>query len=501
MARSSSSRPNVLLIVLDCARSDLFDSELARPGAMPVLRALEPEVLTFPGAVSPSSWTIPGHASLFTGLYPWDHGAHYRLGPILTREPETLAEFLRTQGYATAFYSANAYVQASTGLTRGFDEALWGGGREFYLRFLSIAQATCTDLGGPALVWLPPKPGGERPSPLRDFGMTSLSRLPGVWDGMNRVAGRMNGTYGGAAQEVCSWIEPELGAWLGRQPIERPTFAFVNLFEAHEPYLAEAGHPVGLKRWLRYARSTQDPVLWVNGHWDPTPSEIAISRSAYLRALSTMDRRIGRIVELYRQHHRWESTLFILTSDHGQAFLEHDTLYHRFRVNEPVARIPLWIRAPSGEPHGSRSDLWASLVDVPRTIASLLGRDSFGDPSSCSLLESDDRARARSVYSMSDGIPAAEAPTMSAERRKLLDRLDIAAYRGDLKAIVSEEGMPRAFRVSPSRAEIDPPAAEAGPETSEVIELARSALELTRARIASREYHGSVERRIAGWGY
>lgn len=500
-AAGGGTRPDVLLVVLDCMRSDLFDQEVARPGATPFLRELRPEVLRFPGAVSPSSWTVPGHASLFTGLYPWDHGAHYRTGPILTREPETIAECLSQQGYATSFFSGNAYVQPSTGLTRGFDESLWGGGREFYLRFLGIDKATCPNLGGPALVWLPKVPGEGQPSPFRDFAMKAFSRLPAVWDGLNRVGGHVRDTHRSTMPAIAPWIEPSLDTWLAGQPSDRPVFAFVNLFEAHEPYLADAGLEVGLGRWLRYARCAQDPVLWVHGRWDPSPEEIASVRDAYLASLRTIDRRLRALVEVFSRRRNWDNTLFVLTSDHGQAFLEEETLYHRFRVDEPIARIPLWVRAPGARVRGDRQDEWVSLVDVPRTIAALVGRDTFGDPSSRSLLAPPPPDDGRPVYAMTDGIPPGEIPNVSAARRGFLDRLEIAAYARSHKAVAGEHGTTRLYRVAmPDRGARPTPLGEED-EAKEVGAIARQAFELASARIAAQPYHGSIERRIAGWGY
>jgi arylsulfatase A-like enzyme len=503
MVEPSPSRrlPDVLLIVLDCARADIFDAEVDRAGAMPFLHAMRPEVLAFSGAVSPSSWTIPGHASLFTGLYPWDHGAHYRNGPILTPGPETIAEALGRAGYATAFYSANAYVQPSTGLTRGFGVSAWGGGREFYLRFLGLRKPTCPNLGGPALVWLPPVEGERPPSPLREFAMNSFTRLPAVWDGLNRVGGRVLGTYDDRMPEICSWIVPELDAWLSSRSPETPVFAFVNLFEAHEPYLADNGAPVGAGRWLRFARSGQDPVRWVRGQWSPSPGEMASLRASYVAALHTIDRRIGEIVRTFSKHRRWNDTLFVLTSDHGQAFLELETLYHRLRVDEPIARIPLWVRPPGGVPPGVRADGWVSLIDVPRTIAAVAGRASFGDPSSRSLLSAEEDRPGRTVFSMTDGIPAGEVPLVPADRLAFLNRLEVAAYRGERKAVAGESGSRRAYRVERPLRSVRPDELEVGGDAAALVEAARDALELATARIASQPYHGSVERRIAGWGY
>jgi arylsulfatase A-like enzyme len=493
--------PDVLVIVLDCLRADLFDAELARPGALPYLRSLRPEVTAFSGAISPSSWTIPGHASLFTGLYPWDHGAHYRNGPILTPEPETLAECLSRAGYATALFSANAYVQAATGLTRGFATSVWGGRREFYLRCLAPGKPTCPNLGGPALAWAPPVAEGSRPSRGREWALDALTWSPPVWDGLNRAAGKLLGTYGERLPGVCSWIEPELDAWLGAQSAEVPVFAFVNLLEAHEPYLANGGEPVSLGRWLGYARSAQHTVRWVRGEWRPTPAEVDGIRSAYVGSLRVLDRRIREIVATFARHRPWERTLLVLTSDHGQAFLEHDTLYHRFRVDEPLTRIPLWVRPPNGGPRGGVRDDWVSLIDVARTVASVAGRESFGDPESRSLLEPAGAGAPRAVYAMTDGIAPKEVEGVTASRLEFLNRLEVAAYSGDRKAVAGESGPARAYRVARPLADPRPPEAPSDATTAEAVRAARAAVDLALARIASKPYHGSVERRIAGWGY
>jgi arylsulfatase A-like enzyme len=494
------ARPDVVLIALDCVRADLFDAELDTPGAMPFLQSLRSEVLRYAGAVSTSSWTVPGHASLFTGLYPWDHGAHYRNGPILTREPETVAECLGRAGYATSFFSGNAYVQPSTGLTRGFDQSLWGGGREFYLRFLAHAKATCPNLGGPALVWLPKVEGEARPSKWRDLAMSGFSRVPAVWDGLNRVAGHVRGTYGTTMPTIAPWIEPSLDHWLSSQPRETPVFSFVNLFEAHEPYLAHAGLEVGPADWIRYATCGQDPVLWVRGRWDPTPRELRILVDAYRTSLRVIDRRLASIVGTFRRHRDWENTLFVLTSDHGQAFMEQGTLYHRFRVDEPIARIPLWVRAPGGQLRGEPT-AWVSQIDVARTIAEVAGRDSFGDPSSRSLLAPEQLGDDRPVYAMTDGIPPAEIPGVAAPRKAFLDRLEVAVYLGGTKGLASQDGSARATEVARPDRGVAPRPVDGTAAAADAVRLAREAYELATARISAQPYHGTTERRIAGWGY
>ncbi|MCI4351653.1 MAG: sulfatase-like hydrolase/transferase, partial [Thermoplasmata archaeon] len=59
---------------MDCVRARDFPGGPEPVTGMPTVEALAKESVQFPRAVSPAPWTIPSHASLFTGLYPWEHG-------------------------------------------------------------------------------------------------------------------------------------------------------------------------------------------------------------------------------------------------------------------------------------------------------------------------------------------------------------------------------------------------------------------------------------------
>jgi arylsulfatase A-like enzyme len=501
MTESTGRPPNVVVVVMDCARADVFRAEVDGGRHAPFLHDLRRECLVFPGAISPGSWTIPSHASLFTGLYPWDHGAHCKVGTTLPPEADTLASFLARAGYATGCFSANGYVQPASGLTRGFDEVVWGGDKEFFLRFLSLSEPTCPDLGGPGAAAFGRLPDNSNPSPLWNTTIATLSKYTALWDGLNRVGVRLLGHPTSDLPLVAPWIEPRLGSWLRGLAADRPAFAFVNLLENHEPYLVDAGQPVSVRRWLSYLRDVQGEYSWVQGRWNPAPEEVARSRARYARSFQAIDERVRRIVSTLKAVGRWENTLFVLTSDHGQAFLEHDTFYHRFRVDEEVTRIPLWVRPPGASSPGKAVDRWVSLVDVPRTVTELVGGNPFGDPSSLSLLGEPTVGTEREVYSMTDGLLPKEQTDLPPERRALLDRLEIATYRGELKAIAAPNGETRVFRVSRSDPTVPAQPEADGPGSESIGEAARSAIALASARIASQPAHGSVKRRLAGWGY
>ena len=111
--------PNVLLIVMDTVAADhlaLYGYD--RPTS-PTIDELARRGIRFDAAQSASSWTLPSHASMFTGRWPHELSVGWRT-PLDAAAP-TVAEFLRARGYATAGFIANTtYCAADSGLGRGF---------------------------------------------------------------------------------------------------------------------------------------------------------------------------------------------------------------------------------------------------------------------------------------------------------------------------------------------------------------------------------------------
>ena len=483
-------RPDVLVVVLDCVRADRFREQVER-GSLPFLASIAPEFRRFDRAVAPASWTIPSHASLFTGLYPWDHGAHYKAGAILGEGPPTIAELLAARGYRTASFSANGYVQPGTGLTRGFGSAVWGGDREFFLRFLARTPS-CPSLNGADAAVHARLDQRSSASAVRVGTMRALSRFTPVCDALNRVGGRITEV---PSAYVGSWIDPSIDAALA-EAAETPCFFFVNLLEAHEPYFADGGRPIGLRDWLAYARSTQVSELWKTGDRSPSARDIAWTERDYLAALRVLDDRLRSIAARLKARDRWDETLVVITSDHGQTFGEGGQMYHRLNLLESITRVPLWVKPPrsAGTPSVADNATWVSLIDVPRTIAEVAAPgSSFGDPGSRSLLARDVDP-GRTVYSMTDGLPAREAQSLSEERRRRLDRVQIAGYRGEFKTLLDQSGLLYRMRLEPGGAHLIAPGEPAdGPDLADVLPRLRSVLNLPEPK--------SVADRIAGWGY
>ena len=107
---------NVVCIVMDTARADVTESVLSHNGPHPAVEG----ATRFEQAIAPAPWTLPSHASLFTGTTPSRHGAHAghkHLNDTLV----TLPEILQREGYETVAVSNNTWISEEFGFDQGFE--------------------------------------------------------------------------------------------------------------------------------------------------------------------------------------------------------------------------------------------------------------------------------------------------------------------------------------------------------------------------------------------
>lgn len=144
-------RPPVILVSLDTLRADRL-GVLGNPrGLTPMIDALARAGTVFDHAESPAPWTLPAHASLFSSLLPYDHGARWEHRP-LRPAVATLAEHFREAGYRTASFNGGGYVSAVLGLDQGF---------EIYEEHDEIREGGPEPIAAAALDWM--RSVGEAP--------------------------------------------------------------------------------------------------------------------------------------------------------------------------------------------------------------------------------------------------------------------------------------------------------------------------------------------------
>ena len=114
---------NVILITLTNLRYDHLSGNGYIRSTTPALDAFSEESLVFDNAFAHSSWTLPEGISLFTSLYPYQHGVMNRYdGSVLAQNTPTLIDVLAEQGYLTAGFSGGFDYDAAFGLTSRFGE-------------------------------------------------------------------------------------------------------------------------------------------------------------------------------------------------------------------------------------------------------------------------------------------------------------------------------------------------------------------------------------------
>ena len=316
--------PNVLLLVLDTVRALELSAYGYERATSPRLAALAREGVRFDRAVATAPWTLPSHASLFTGLLQRDLSVNWRT-PLDT-VPPTLAEYFRARGYATGGFVANMrFTTREYGLGRGF---------EMYRDYALITSQV--------------------------VGSTMLGRRAiGLWnDALGRyvVVGRKDART--VIDEFLAWQDGER---------ERPFFAFLNLFDAHEPYAPEA--PYDLQFALR-----EPPTRRLEVGRRHSPEELQGLRDAYDGAIASLDAELDRMLGELQRRGALDNTLVIVTSDHGEEFGEHGHVSHGNGLHFPALHIPLLFWWPKGGlPAGAVVPDAVSLADVPATIVSLAG--------------------------------------------------------------------------------------------------------------------------------
>ena len=323
--------PNVLLIVLDTVRA--FNLELYGYGraTMPALARFAAGGTTFDRAFSTAPWTLPSHASMFTGH--WAHELQADWLRPLEAGPPTLAEALGRAGYFTAGISANLnYVSAEVGLARGF------------VTFEDYVLS-------PGLL-------------LRN---SSLVRVVS----RNRTVKRFLGAEDALGRKGAADINRSASRFLDRRPTDRPFFLFLNYYDAHRPYLPPAPFdrmfvPDGTQPDPRPARTAQpgDSARVEKTAW---------AVNAYDGGLAFLDRELGRLLADLERRGLLDSTIVIITSDHGEEFGEHGLFDHGNSLYRQAMQVPLVVRAPARFPAGARVGTPVSLRDLPATILDLTG--------------------------------------------------------------------------------------------------------------------------------
>ena len=191
-------------------------------------------------------------------------------------------------------------------------------------------------------------------------GAVVLDRALGLDQGFELYEGpeKRRSTSGHPTERPAREVIDSALAWLGARDRTRPFLAWVHLYDPHHPY------------------EPRVPPAGKNGE-----------RERYLAEVHEVDAELGRLFDALRADGTWSETFVCVTSDHGEAFGEHQELTHGAFAWNTTLRVPLLLRAPDGWRVGERTDELASLVDLAPTLAQALGVALPGELDGRSLLQ------------------------------------------------------------------------------------------------------------------
>ncbi|ELZ21219.1 sulfatase [Natrinema limicola JCM 13563] len=331
-------------MVLDSLRKDRVSAYDHDRETAPTLSALSTYATRYENAFTPAPWTLPSHTSMFTGVFPSEHGVTNGFSDGMSRLPNsrtTLAEHLSNAGYRTAGFSNNPWVGQLSGLDRGFDEFVeWD---------LEISQ----------------------------------SETDGVHTTRDELYSRLHPALGKAARQPVFLLKRRFFTdrlvsrakrWLTQQAeSSAPTFTFLNLMEAHSPYFPpkRAFEVLDLEPPSAIEPRVLNTKLlaYVMGKSDLAPETRRRVMEYYDASVRYQDEKVAELLGLLQHEGMFDDTLVVVCSDHGKTLGDFPrTEQPPHYVRDINLNVPLWIKRPSQRDGETVDDLFelTSVFDVIR---------------------------------------------------------------------------------------------------------------------------------------
>jgi arylsulfatase A-like enzyme len=305
---------NVILISIDSLRADHVGAYGYGKPTTPFVDSLARSGTVFDRAYSTTSWTLPSHVAMLTGL---DNRAHQVLGDTsqIPDSVEMLAQSLQRQGIHTAGFYSGPYLQPAYGFARGFHE-----------------YVNCSTITGD-------------PTGLE-------THLQSYRDVTNPILLR------------------ELTKWAESGKAERRNFLFIHMWDVHYNYEPPADY---LKMFEDHYDGSMPGEVWGNKRFvagmDPRDLEHLVA--LYDGEIRYTDDTIKQLFEIFRANGLLDNAAVIITADHGEEFLDHGGKGHHSTLYEEVLRVPLVLHMTGRTPGRPRVENVVSLVDIHPTVCRL----------------------------------------------------------------------------------------------------------------------------------
>ncbi len=344
------NQPDIIFIVLDTQRVDRLGIYGHHRDISPHIDRFAGEGVLFEQAISPAQWTIPSHASLFTGRYPTAHQvtqSSHSLSPDLPH----LAEVLRAAGYETVGFCNNPLVGIlNNGFKRGFETFYNYGGAipsvpersarlpwplsrlsEVYTQFLRRISYPVQNFFGQSDL---------------AFRVSLNAWLTPLW---SRFA-NFKGQNARSTRDVAYFLQER-----EKRHEKRPLFLFLNLMETHLPFWPPGEFIDKVAPYLRHNKEARtimrqwnrEAYRWAAPLAEPLSElESRVLNDLYDAEVAYQDDYLGRLFTVMRQRQQAGNTLTLLVADHGDGLGEHGYFGHAFVAYQELVHVPLIMHWP-----------------------------------------------------------------------------------------------------------------------------------------------------------
>ncbi|MFC1668731.1 sulfatase [Chlamydiota bacterium] len=425
------SKPNIILLILDTARAQNFSCYGYSKETSINIDRISQEGILFENAISSSPWTLPAHASIFTGMYPSIHGCN-ETHTFLPKNVLTLPVFLKTLGYKTYGVSSNSWISNDFGFENGFD---------VFIRVWQLLQHE-TNLAHPSY-----------------RGVNKYKRAIGLLNQGNITTNIINGIYGKYFSRKYDYGAKRINRILARLirndfRQNQPFFLFVNYLEPHlkykppDPFIRQF-LPKGISKRAALTVN-QDAWRYMGGEISMSLLDFEILKALYDAEIAYLDFRIGEVYRLLKESKLLDNTVLIITSDHGENLGEYNLMDHQYSLYDTLLKIPLILKLPGVQMRGERVTHVVESMDIFSTIINVLEIDKKYMTSKIpgkNLFEKEVNRTVLSEYLA----PHPDISTISKlypnSKFSLYDKNLIALRTNEWKIIVSSSGETKLFNI------------------------------------------------------
>lgn len=343
------TRQNILFIVMDTVRKDHLSIYGYDKKISPFLEEFSKESSVFHHAISPAPWTLPVHASLFTGLYPGEHGANQER-PYLEKNIKTLADSLSNSGYSTACYSSNAWITPFTGLTSGFQDI------DNFFEIIPTPVLSKKVAFLYAFIW--------KHLISHDLLIPIANKIVELGNEIHEFLSINSSSSDSKTPNIINKTIDFISS-------NDDYFIFINLMDAHLPYNPPKQSLDQFAPGINPSSVCQNSKEYNSGSRDIGEAEWDKIRQLYDAEIHHMDSEIGRLFNWMKSNNEWDNTLVIVCSDHGELHGEHGIYGHEFCIYDPLINVPLIIKNKNIDKKILENQI--ELIDLYHTILDISG--------------------------------------------------------------------------------------------------------------------------------